>query len=437
MYFPDGLSSLKDGITNAYKSLFGRYAEPSGMNYHINKWNSGGWYSYTSMVADTSMREYNAYYGLASGFCPPPVINGCTDPTASNYNPSATPGNPSASACTYALPSIYISVSPTTIVRPDTTSFTVTWNIYSESSVYGRYVQQDGSNIVTLYSNSGSTTVSPSGNGPKQIRVQACNRGGCSYSAATTVNVYDKPNIVLSLSDNPIIQGQSALLSWIVTGDASTLNIQPGIGNTNIGTYLTVDPTETTTYTATVSHPVAGSHSDEIELVVYPIPSLEMTGPLTMYYGDSVTINYEATNIPTSFEITPHYYSLDGDETTGDVIVLNTGDEVSGEFTDTPPWGDRGPSQVVYIGNVVGYGGQTRTQNLTIPVSIDQKPDYIEIPESDDKIRNEQLVITPDAEVTTLELVVDDVDIPVEIKSDYPVQVEIGRNGVWNNVRQI
>lgn len=437
MYFPDGSSSVRDGITNAYRTLFGRYAEPGGMSFHISKWYSGSWSSYVSMVADTSMAEYNAYYGLSSGSCPPPVVYGCTDPQATNYNPSATPGNPSSTACTYSLPTIYSSVSPTVIVRPDATTFTVSWSISSTTSVYARYVQIDGSNVASLSSNSGSITISPSGNGPKSVRVQACNRGGCNYSAATTVNVYTRPQIVLALSDNPIIQGGSSLLSWTVTGDASALNIQPGIGDTNIGSYITVTPSETTTYTATVSHPVAGSGSDEIELVVYPIPSVELNGPAFVNYGESVTVTYEATNIPTSFEVTPTYYSLDAEVIPGDVIVLETGDAVSGEFTVTPPWDNRGPAQLSYVANVVGYGGQTRTDNLTIGVDIDQMPDYIDIPDSDEKIRNQQPVISPDVEVTTTELLVDDIDIPVEIRSDYPIQVQIDNDGTWNDVRQI
>ena len=165
MYFPDGSSSVRDGITNAYRTLFGRYAEPGGMSFHISKWYSGSWSSYVSMVADTSMAEYNAYYGLSSGSCPPPVVYGCTDPQATNYNPSATPGNPSSTACTYSLPTIYSSVSPTVIVRPDATTFTVSWSISSTTSVYARYVQIDGSNVASLSSNSGSITISPSGNG--------------------------------------------------------------------------------------------------------------------------------------------------------------------------------------------------------------------------------------------------------------------------------
>jgi len=66
MYFPDG-NSVRSGISNAYKILFGRYAEPGGVSYHESLWATGNYSSYTSMVASTSMAEASAYNGLSSG----------------------------------------------------------------------------------------------------------------------------------------------------------------------------------------------------------------------------------------------------------------------------------------------------------------------------------------------------------------------------------
>jgi hypothetical protein len=69
-------------------------------------------------------------------------------------------------------------------------------------------------------------------------------------------------------------------------------------------------------------------------------------------------------------------------------------------------------------------------------INIDQMPDAIDIPSSEDKFLGEEPVITPDVTVTSEQIVIDDVDIPVEVKASSPIQVEIDDGGVWYNVRQ-
>ena len=64
-------------------------------------------------------------------------------------------------------------------------------------------------------------------------------------------------------------------------------------------------------------------------------------------------------------------------------------------------------------------------------------PDAIQIPETDDTFKNEEPVVTPDVEVTTDQIVITDIDIPVEIKADYPIQVEIDNADVWQDIREI
>jgi len=52
-------------------------------------------------------------------------------------------------------------------------------------------------------------------------------------------------------------------------------------------------------------------------------------------------------------------------------------------------------------------------------------------------IANEAPVIAPDIEVTSDELRITDVDIPVEIKSDYAIQVQVNNDLNWVDVRQL
>jgi hypothetical protein len=103
----------------------------------------------------------------------------------------------------------------------------------------------------------------------------------------------------------------------------------------------------------------------------------------------------------------------------------------------TPVWGNRGPMAIIVTMTANGQGGLIRIRQVTVPVSIDQTPDAIDIPSIEDKLRDEQPVITPDVEVTSEQIVVDDIDIPVEVKSNFPVQVEIDNSNVWYNIREL
>ena len=59
------------------------------------------------------------------------------------------------------------------------------------------------------------------------------------------------------------------------------------------------------------------------------------------------------------------------------------------------------------------------------------------IEESDDKLKDAEPVYTPDAELLSEMYLIDDIDIPVEIKSNYPIKVDINKNDNWEDVRQI
>lgn len=85
----------------------------------------------------------------------------------------------------------------------------------------------------------------------------------------------------------------------------------------------------------------------------------------------------------------------------------------------------------------MGDGNLTDEDYHDVIIYIDRLPDYIEIPESDDKIKGEEPVITPDAEIISEQIVINDIDVPVEIKADYPIQVEINNSALWYDVRQI
>ena len=70
-----------------------------------------------------------------------------------------------------------------------------------------------------------------------------------------------------------------------------------------------------------------------------------------------------------------------------------------------------------------------------MPIEGDKMPDLIVIPPSDNLDKEEEPVISP--VVTSNALLVDDIDVPVEIKSDNPIKVEIDGDGTWRDVQEI
>jgi len=75
------------------------------------------------------------------------------------------------------------------------------------------------------------------------------------------------------------------------------------------------------------------------------------------------------------------------------------------------------------------------TDPSTTDFEIDQQPAFL-VPESRDKMKDEDPVITPDSTVTTT-IEVTSIDIPVEIKSDYPIQVELEDDEIWRDIQEM
>ena len=120
-------------------------------------------------------------------------------------------------------------------------------------------------------------------------------------------------------------------------------------------------------------------------------------------------------------------------------IATLGGGNAAGTFTVTADqlYDDFGARTVDFRLTVYGMGSLQGTDNATTTINIDEKPDNLSIPASEDKFLGEEPVITPDVQVTSDNIVIDDIDIPVEIKSDTPIQVEIDGDGTWRNIRSI
>ena len=73
------------------------------------------------------------------------------------------------------------------------------------------------------------------------------------------------------------------------------MTISPSIGATLLSSNAIVQPTLTTTYTLTANG-VAGSTSEQLTLTVIQPPSLEVSGPIVVPYGqETINFSYEGS----------------------------------------------------------------------------------------------------------------------------------------------
>lgn len=174
-------------------------------------------------------------------------------------------------------------------------------------------------------------------------------------------------------------------------------------------------------------------------------PTISASGPINVLWGQDIPVSIEATNAPGGISYVATYYFTDGTSAVQPAIGIpnSSGDEINIQaytiavnYDGTLPL-PLGPEYVDIVFTVDGYGTLTATDTVSLPIIIDELPNVIDIPETDDAFRDENPVITPEVEVTTQQIVIDDIDIPVEIKSDYPIQVEIDDDGNYQDVRQI
>lgn len=270
-----------------------------------------------------------------------------------------------------------------------------------------------------------------------------------STTRTITINVLVPPTINLYSSvGDTLIVGQCTTISWEVFGDANTISWTTGdISNTNLQSSEQVCPDDTTTYCAVASGPGGVSPETCITIYVKQPPTASITAPAVVDYGQDFSIEYETKFADSSITITPTYTYLDGSTVTG--TTINRTPATSAELSDpdadtvrtgtvpiTVPWNDFGPSRVDFVLIANGTGGSLSVFDNTL-VNIDQTPDNFIIEESEDLLKDAEPVYTPDTDILSAMYYIDDIDIPVEIKSDWPIKVDKNANNNWEDVRRI
>ncbi len=86
------------------------------------------------------------------------------------------------------------------------------------------------------------------------------------------------PNVTLMVQPDAIVQGESALLIW-TSGDATSIDILPGVGRVAAGGSVVVSPTETTIYTILAEGPGGKAATSAIVTVTIPAKPLPPSTP--------------------------------------------------------------------------------------------------------------------------------------------------------------
>ena len=338
-----------------------------------------------------------------------------------------------------ALPTINsFSLSPTAFKRGECT--TLSWSSTNASSAS---INQG----VGAVSVNGSTVNCPTNTTTYTLTVFG---NGFSATATTTATVYVPPIFDISTNKTEIMLGETANISWSVSGDGGGLNWTPtltwlagGITNLNLNSNSNVTPSDTTVYTGQASG-IGGTDIGSVTVVVYQPVELSIDPPANLIYGNQGTINVTTKYATDSVIITPTYnYDFVG-STVGSAANLPVNDsaEIGGTqstsgYTTTIPYTDRGPLSVSYLVRATGKLGNFQEQTFTVPIIIDDTPENLNIPESEDLIKDQTPVVSPEVEVLSDLILIDDVDIKVEVKSNYPIQVDLNQEDDWKDVRQL
>ena len=265
-------------------------------------------------------------------------------------------------------------------------------------------------------------------------------RGGTSagngQQGVAFLTILIEPRITASVDDTPLLPGQCTILRWNVTGDVSQVTISPGIGLVNINGNTQICPEETITYTITATGDV-GIDIEEIAVTVYQPPTVSISGPVSINYGEQGTLSYEATEVDISLKLSPVYNYKNG-SLSGSMFDVNLplGENVSESIQTQIPYNDFGPFSVTYVIVATGNGGQESKQ-IIIPINVDETPTNFLVPESEDLLKDQAPIFTPDAIVTSYEIVIDDIDIPVEVKADKPILIDVNSQEDWKPIREL
>jgi len=184
-------------------------------------------------------------------------------------------------------PTATFSAAPTSISAGQ--SSTLTWTSSNATTV-------SIDNGVGSQPLNGSIGVSPAST--TTYTLTATGAGGTTTKTATVTVVQPAPTITFSATPNNIAPGQSSTLVWNTT-NATSVNIDNGVGSKPVSGSATVTPAATTTYTLTAVGP-GGTLTSPATVTVSNRPSITFTAsPTDIVAGSSSTLVWAVTNATT------------------------------------------------------------------------------------------------------------------------------------------
>lgn len=262
-------------------------------------------------------------------------------------------------------------------------------------------------------------------------------------------------NASLKDRDNPtanptqLLAGQILTLEWTTGGDNEDgtilqqdgLTLQAVLNNSQ----LDVSPNETTTYSIVTSGS-GGIATSDLVVEVYQPPQLTVSFPTDTDWGVDFDLSVETNYANTSVSATYIARYFDG---TTETIVVNGDPNNSASIQEDLvqdlgpeiPWSPLGPETIDATVSISGTGG-TYSETETIVVNIDRLPDNINVPVNFDELPNDEVESPDDETVVSDPIVITGIDIPVEIKSDHPIQVRFDDDdptlaSSWKDVQEI
>ena len=303
--------------------------------------------------------------------------------------------------------------------------------------------------VVGAEGDRGEDNVNPQGVFTPYSRAQDGDRGRAE------VEFIIQASAILRDRDNPaanptqLLAGQILTLEWLTGGDNGDgtflqqdgLTIQEVLNNSQ----LQVSPSETTVYSIVTSG-AGGTATSDLTVEVYQPPQLTVSFPLDTDWGVNFDLNVE-TNFANS-SVSATYVGRYFDGTTQTIVVngltnnsASTQEDLQQDLGPEISWTPLGPETIDVVVSIAGTGG-IATDSATITVNIDRLPDAINIPDNRDEIPSDQVEAPDEETVVSDPIIVSDIDIPVEIKANLPIQVrfddtdpDIETN--WYDVRQI
>lgn len=269
-------------------------------------------------------------------------------------------------------------------------------------------------------------------------------------TAEITITVYQPPVLTLTADDTSLVAGGTTTIRWSTTGDGDTITWVLGdISSVDTTGDQQVQLGDTITYSAYVSGLGGTSPTVSVTVVVHQVPTIDtfsVTAIIDYLASGQIQYSYTYANIEAKLDVT-YYYGTDAfpqptinldpsDSSQLNAAGITVSDTIN-PYNIT--WTEFGPSSIGYTLSVVGDGGSI-TATGTSEVNADRLPEAFVIEDSDNKIAEEvaySIDVAPEEVVLSDLYKIEDIEVPVEIKSDYEIQVKINNAGQWNNVREL